>query len=119
MKRINKSILMPLIVLIFSFIIIRYVLFEIHGMKQFPLILFLCVFIAITVSTLTKLKITSYIFAIAYPIGFIIGLIFQKNGTDLGGGLTNNLWLIWVSSIVIIAIISIIIEFIIKKNSAN
>ncbi|WP_103981691.1 hypothetical protein [Helcococcus massiliensis] len=119
MKKINRKILVSLGILIFSFIIIRYILFDIHGMKQFPMILFLCVFLAITVSTLTKLKITPYIFAIAYPIGFIIGLIFQKNRTDLGGGLTNNLWLIWVSSIVIIAIISIIIEFIIKKNSVS
>ena len=58
-----------------------------------------------------------YIISISYPTGFIMGLIFQKNGTDFGGGSTNNLWLIWVVSIVIITIISIIIEFIIKKNS--
>ena len=88
-------------------------------MKQFPFILFLCVFIAIIVSALTKVKIIPYIISISYPIGFIIGLIFQKNGTDFGGGLTNNLWLIWGVSIVIITIISIIIEFIIKKNSDN
>ena len=116
MLRIYKSILIPLIILIFSFIIIRYVLFDIHGMKQMPLILFLCVFIAITVSILSKVKIIPYILAISYPIGFALGLIFQKNGTDLGGGLTNNLWAIWVSSIVVIVIISIIIEFIIKEK---
>ena len=116
MQRTNKSILIPLIILIFSFIIIRYVLFDIHGMKQMPLILFLCVFIAITVSILSKVKIIPYILAISYPIGFALGLIFQKNGTDLGGGLTNNLWVIWVSSIVVIVIISIIIEFIIKEK---
>lgn len=116
MLRINKSILIPLIILIFSFIIIRYVLFDIHGMKQMPLILFLCVFIAITVSILSKVKIIPYILAISYPIGFALGIIFQKNGTDLGGGLTNNLWGIWVSSIVVIVIISIIIEFIIKEK---
>lgn len=119
MKRINKSILIPSIILIFSFIIVRYILFDIHGMKQLPLILFLCVFIAIIACDLTKAKIIPYIISISYPIGFIIGLIFQKNGTDLGGGLTNNLWLIWASSIIVIMIISIIIEFIIKKNSAN
>ena len=119
MKKINKSILIPSIILIFSFIIIRYVLFDIHGMKQFPLLLFLCVFIAIIVSALTKAKIMPYIISISYPIGFIIGLIFQKNGTDFGGGPTNNLWIIWASSIVITTINSIIIEFIIKKNSDN
>ena len=119
MKKINKSILIPSIILIFSFIIIRYVLFDIHGMKQFPLLLFLCVFIEIIVSALTKVKIIPYIISISYPIGFIIGLIFQKNGTDFGGGLTNNLWSIWLVSIVIITIISIIIEFLIKKNSNN
>ena len=117
MKKTNKSILIPSIILIFSFIIIRYVLFDIHGMKQFPLLLFLFVFIAIIVSALTKVKIIPYIISISYPIGFIIGLIFQKNGTDFGGGITNNLWIIWASSIVVIVIISIIIEFIIKKNS--
>lgn len=115
MKRINKSILIPSIIHIFSFIIIRYVMFDIHGMKQFPLILFLCVFIVIIVSALIKSKITPYILSISYSIGFIIGLIFQKNGNDLGGGLENNLWIIWVSSIFIILIISIILESIIKK----
>lgn len=119
MKRINKSILIPSIILIFSFIIVRYILFDIHGMKQFPFILFLCVFIAIIVSALTKVKIIPYIISTSYPIGFIIGFIFQKNGTDFGGGLTNNLWIIWASSIVVIVIISIIIELIIKKNSDN
>ena len=119
MKKINRNILLSLIILIFSFIIIRYVLFDIHGMKQFPMILFLCVFIAITVSALTKAKIIPYILSIAYPIGFILGHIFKKNGTDIGGGSTNNLWIIWIISIVIIAIISIIVEFIIKKNSVN
>ena len=119
MKKNNSNILLSLVIHIFSFIIIRYILFDIHGMKQFPVILFLCVFIAIIASALTKAKIIPYIISISYPIGFIIGLIFQKNGTDLGGGLTNNLWIIWTISIVIIVIISIIIEFIIKKNSAN
>lgn len=89
MKKINKSILIPSIILIFSFIIVRYILFDIHGMKQLPLILFLCVFIAIIASALTKVKIIPYIISISYPIGFIIALTFQKNGTDLGGG-TNK-----------------------------
>lgn len=119
MKRINKSILIPLIILIFSFIIIRYVLFDIHGMKQLPLILFFCVFLVITVSTLTKVKITPYILAISYPIGFILGLIFQKNGTDLGGGSTNNLWIIWTSFIIIVMIILFIVELINRRTLLN
>lgn len=119
MKKNNSNILLPLVIHIFSFINIRYILFDIHGMKQLPLILFLCVFIAIIASALIKAKIIPYIISISYPIGFIIALTFQKNGTDPGGGRTNNLWVIWVSSIIVIVIISIIIEFIIKKNSAN
>ena len=48
-------------------------------------------------------KITPICTALAYIIGFSIGVLFQEDGIDVGGTATNNLWIIW--SVVFVFII--------------
>lgn len=119
MKRMNRTGLLSLFILLISFIIIRYALFEIHGMKQIPLILFLPIFLAMIIFCFTKLKIIPFVFAVSYPIGFVLGNIFQTYGIDAGGGATSNMWIIWTSVIIAMIIISVITELINRNKSKN
>lgn len=119
MKRINRTGLLSLFILLISFIIIRYALFEIHGMKQIPLILFLPIFLAMIIFCFTKLKIIPFVFAVSYPIGFVLGNMFQTYGIDAGGGATSNIWIIWTSVIIAMIIISVITELINRNKSKN
>lgn len=87
--------LLSLGVLCIGFLLFRYVLFDIHGMKQFPLGLFVIGVISLVISFFFNGKITPICTAFAYIIGFSIGVLFQEDGIDAGGTATNNLWIIW------------------------
>lgn len=79
-----------------EFILCRYVLFDIHGMKQWPCLLFIFGVFVISISFFFKAKRVSVFAALSYSIGFLSGMIFQTDGVDAGGGRTNNFWLIWI-----------------------
>ena len=110
MKKINKTSVISLLILVISFIVVRYVFFETHGMKQFPFMLFLPLFIAMIISCFINVKIIPFVAALSYPIGFIIAAVFQTNGIDAGGGATSNLWIIWTFIVIAAIIISVIVE---------
>lgn len=78
-----------------GFILSRYVFFDIHGMRQWPAVLFGIGIIAIAISFILKGKVMPVCTALSYTVGFISGIIFQTDGTDAGGTPTNNLWIIW------------------------
>ncbi len=116
MKRINKTSVVSLLILVISFVVVRYVFFETHGMKQFPFMLFLPLLLAMIVFCFMKVKIIPFVAAISYPIGFIIADLFQTNGVDAGGGATSNLWIIWTVIVMAAIIISVILEIISSRK---
>lgn len=116
MKKINKTSVISLLVLVISFIVVRYVFFETHGMKQFPVMLFLPLFIAMIISCFINVKIIPFVTALSYPIGFIIAAMFQTNSVDAGGGATSNLWIIWTFIVIAAIIISVIVEMISSRK---
>ncbi|MDI9540037.1 MAG: hypothetical protein QM204_00985 [Bacillota bacterium] len=116
MKKINKTSVVSLLILVISFIVIRYVLFETHGMKQFSFMLFLPLLLVMIILCFMKVKIIPFVAAISYPIGFIIADLFQINGVDAGGGATSNLWIIWTSVIATMIVASIVVELINSKK---
>ena len=85
--------LLSLGVLCIGLFLCRYVLFDIHGMKQFPFGLFVIGVISLVISFFFEGKITPICIAFAYIIGFSIGVLFQEDGIDAGGTATNNLYL--------------------------
>ena len=87
--------LLSLGVLCIGFVLCRYVFFDIHGMKQWPVILFAIGIIAVTISFILEGKTMPICTAFSYIAGFVVGVIFQTDGTDAGGATTNNLWIIW------------------------
>ena len=87
--------LLSLGVLCSGFVLCRYVFFDIHGMKQWPVILFAIGIIAVAISFILEGKTTPVCTAFSYIAGFVVGVMFQTDGTDAGGTTTNNLWIIW------------------------
>ena len=113
--------LFSLCILCIGFVLCRYVFFNIHGMKEMPVDLFVFGMIFIIISFILKCKITPICASVAYIIGFVVGMIFQTNGVDVGGGTTNNLWIIWVVVFVFITLAGVICEKFIgsAKKAAN
>ena len=87
--------LLSLGALCIGFALCRYVFFDIHGMKQWPVILFVIGIIAVTISFILEGKTVPICTALLYIAGFVAGVFFQTDGTDSGGTTTNNLWIIW------------------------
>ena len=102
--------LLSLCVLSIGFVLCRYVFFDIHGMKQLPVWLFVVGVVSMAVSFFLEGKTTPICTAVAYIVGFIAGAIFQTNGVDAGGGTTNNLWIIWAVVFVCLTLVGIICE---------
>ena len=112
----KKIALLSASVLMIGFVLIRFLLFELHGMKQWPFILMLLCLVVIVISIMLKAKMASIVSSVSYIIGFFIGYFFQKNGIDNGGGTTNNLWIIWTVIIILTVLVSGIMEYIMSKK---
>lgn len=108
--------LVSLVILCAGFGLIRYILFDIHRMKQLPFALFICGIIVIGIAFWMKAKKVSVFTAFAYIIGFIAGVIFQSDGIDAGGARTNNLWIIWTVVYVCLILIAIVNELISRRK---
>ncbi len=87
--------LISLVILSIGYVLIRYVLFDLHGMQEWPFMLFSCGIVIIAISFIVKGKQTPVFMPLSYIAGFAAGVIFQTDGLDAGGGKTNNLWIIW------------------------
>ena len=88
-----------------GYLLCRYTFFELHGMKQWPTILFgFCLFAVLVAAFFDARRVMLGTVA-GYPVGLVLGLIFQTDGADPGGGRTNNLWLIW-TAVILAAILA-------------
>ena len=78
-----------------GFWLCRYAFLSLHGMYQWPGLLFGCGLFVTAVSFTLKAKILPAVIPTGYLISFAAGVLFQTNSMDMGGGTTNNLWMIW------------------------
>lgn len=84
------------IFLSFEFLLCRYVLFYLHGMKDWPKVLFVIGLMVILFSVIFNNKILLLTVLGGYILGFVIGYMFQSNSIHQGGSHTvNNMWEIW------------------------
>lgn len=75
-----------------AYLVLRYPLFFLHGMKDWPLVLFAAGAVVILFSSFSfGCKMLPFFTVFGYMIGFILGYIFQMSSN---AGL-NNLWVIW------------------------
>jgi len=108
--------LISLAVLCVGFVIIRYTLFSAHGMKEWPLLLFIVGLLVISVSYFIGARQVPVFTTLSYIIGYAIGAIFQTNGVDPGGGSTNNLWIIWTVVFACFTLASILTELLAARK---
>ena len=96
----NKGqILYSFIIFLSTFILIHFSsLNTIHSRSDAPIIVGIFGVIALIISYIFKLKLLTLTATFGYVISFILGMIFQTNGVDEGGGSTNSLWQIWIVS---------------------
>ena len=97
--------------MLIAYFVFRYLLFEWHGMKQFPLYLLIVGIIVITVSGIIKGNRIAPVFTAAgYIVGFLGGYLLAAPSYDPGGGILNNMWQIWMNSYGTAIIAGILIE---------
>lgn len=107
---------LSLIGLAVIYLAVRYPLFFLHGMKQFPFILFVPGAVIIAISGLAFCgKILPASVSVGYIVGFVLGFIFQF---DYGVGL-NSLWIIWSCVYFAAIIIGAAAEIICRKRKTN
>lgn len=117
LKNIRNSPWLSVILLITNFVICRFLLFELHEMKDWPCNLFLLGFIILLISVLLKSRNMPLCISIGYLFSFFVGFVFQKDSFDAGGGTTNNLWLIWTITYICVIMLSMLCEILIRRHN--
>lgn len=95
-----------------AFWVFRFPLFRIHGMKEWPLWLFVFGAIVIAIFGIALHNNTLSVFVvIGYVLGFVIGYLFQF---DYGIGL-NSMWIIWTCSYMAMMLVGAVVA-IVRRN---
>lgn len=104
-----------ILLLMMGFVLCRYILFRSHGMKEWPVVLFLAGVIVLGISIYRKKLYLPLFISLGYSISWVIGAFTQSDGVDPGGGFTNNLWLTWMIAYAGIILAGIAFEVISPK----
>lgn len=88
----------------------------IHGRSDAPIIVAIFGVIALIISYVFKLNLLTLVATFGYIIAFLLGVIFQTEGVDPGGGATNNLWQIWLISYWVFLCMGLIVNIVFKKK---
>lgn len=99
-----------------SYLLVRFVLFDLHGMKEWPNILALFSIVVIVMASILKKRVIFIGVIFGYLVGFALAMIFSTSGVDAGGGATNNAWIIWTGFLLLSIAISAILSF---RNTKN
>ena len=105
-----------------AFFLCRYVFFELHRMKLWTFILFAAGIIIIIIASIFEGRKLLVLTPIGYIGGFAIGMLFGVDGTDPGGGRTNNSWIIWTVCFLIAVLAGFVWELLnkyMKKRNDN
>ena len=97
-------------IILLSYILVRCVFFNEHGMKDIPDTLALIASALTALFILTNKKVSAFASSIGYIVGYLIGIKTHKTYIDLITGKNDNLWLIWIISYAIIIIVGFIID---------
>lgn len=97
-----------------AYVVFRYPLFSLHGMKDFPLYLCILGAVLIVISGMLKgNRILPIAAALGYIIGFPAGKLFEQN---YGEGL-NSMWIIWLICFAASILLGFIVNFLVLKEA--
>lgn len=78
-----------------GYFLCRYGLLFLHGMHQWPFLLFVVGLLFVAIYAVCRKSIAVLVTGAGYLLSFFLGVLFQSDGVDPGGGSTNTLWIIW------------------------
>lgn len=110
MKNRKAVLIMSLVTLAMSYFIIRYSLFEMHKMINWTNIMLGVAIVALGIATYFNLQKTMMLSTLALIISFMIGMTFKWETTNAHGAVTNNAWLIWLGSYLIMVVIGVFLD---------
>lgn len=99
-----------------SYWLCRYTFFEMHGMKQWPNLLAILSIAILVIASIFGNRLITVATVIGYMGGFILAMIFNTDGIDLGGEKTNNAWIIWGTIFGFSILIGFILDLISKQK---
>jgi len=100
------------IALLLSFLLCRFVFFEFHGNKQWPVIMLVIGLVAAGNAAVFNSKIMMVCTVAGYLGGFFIGILQGVDVVDPGGGVINDWWVKWTISFFAIVAFGVISELI-------
>lgn len=118
MKTSIKNIsIVSILTLIGSFLLVRFVFFQQHGMNQWPVILLIATLLILLIALWSRFKILTLFISISYLIGYYISYIFETTSVDQGGGATSNQWILWAIGILVISLIGLLVDVLVTKRN--
>jgi len=102
-----------------SFLLCRYIFFDLHGMMQWPFVLYLFGLIVILIAAVFGSRKVMYSTAWGYMISFMLGMALNWNTyhPERGhGAYTNNNWFIWILSFLAFIAMAIVYDVIVKRT---
>ena len=113
-KKLLVTHLIALGILLLGLILCRYVFLGVHGMKEWPVVLFQFGLVALLVSLLARKQCAPWFTSVGYLFSFWVGVLFHTHGFDPGGGKTDNLWGIWMVTFLVCIFSGFLLEVILK-----
>lgn len=99
-----------------AYVVFRYPLFSLHGMKDFPLYLCILGAVLIAISGIGKGNRTLPVaVALGYILGFPAGKLFEQN---YGQGL-NSMWIIWLICFAAAILLGIILNCLVGRKPTH
>ena len=101
--------------IVISYLLIRFPLFNMHGMKEWPNMLAILSIGTIVLASIFKKRKIFIGVIVGYLGGFALAMLFNRSGFDQGGGTTNNAWIIWTVFLILSILFTMILSYR-KKN---
>ena len=103
-------------VILTEYLLIRYVLIDLHGMYQWPVVLLGFGMIVLAISFFKRDRALPLVTAGSYLVSFIVGVILQTDGMDSGGERTNTLWIIWTVAMITLVALGFVFEKVLRER---
>jgi len=115
------SVIGAVIALFISFLLCRYVFFEFHGNKQWPVVMLVIGLVVTGIAAIFDGRSIMVCTVAGYLGGFILGILQGVESVDHSGSVMNDWWLKWTIAFFVIASIGVFWELIDKiiEDSSN
>ena len=105
-------------ILILSFILCRFVFFDLHGMKEWPVVLLVSGGLIIVITMFFKCRYIPLFTSVGYLLAFIVGAVFQTDYTAPTGERANSFWIIWTITYLCVIAAGVVTE-VVKRKKLN